>query len=482
MEDSSLLGKDLSATRPHTEYTVYDEVAIGLRRLTGASSYEPVLVAQQFVFRMVGIVGLFLVAAGFGLGTLPALIVSGWCSLGIVIAGPAVLAIEYEPTPRAYATGAALLVLGLVIHEKWMLACLVAGIGLLYHPPTVLPIWVLLLVWLLWKRQYRGVLVLAGGVLALLIAAHFQIGRVPGLPLFGRLDPEVEKLQRVRAAYSYVSLWGWQLIAMYIFLSIVAGAALYRLKQRRGLFFLAGLLLLGLASIPVSYILLEGFRWSLIPRLQPARTVLFIAVAAVVLASIAGVRARGAAESAAWLFLVFLAPQHAFGFRNFLVAAGLAIASAVLLKMKQIPAAAVLAVGSFFLLPWLGQVKNYPSVGGPPLEALAGFARGHTSQDAVFLFPDAGKLLYPGMFRAKAKRCVYVDWKLGGQVNYFPALALEWWKRWRETMVNGFDGRGPDAYRALGVDYIVLRPGKAAPGWNPVYSNAEYVLYSAAPN
>jgi hypothetical protein len=35
--DPSVLAKDLSATRPHTTFTIYDETALALRYLTGQS-------------------------------------------------------------------------------------------------------------------------------------------------------------------------------------------------------------------------------------------------------------------------------------------------------------------------------------------------------------------------------------------------------------------------------------------------------------
>ena len=49
----------------------------------------------------------------------------------------------------------------------------------------------------------------------------------------------------------------------------------------------------------------------------------------------------------------------------------------------------------------------------------------------MFLFPDAGHSLYPGLFRSEALRAVYVDWKSGGQVNYLKDFAGEWYTRWQ---------------------------------------------------
>jgi len=48
------------------------------------------------------------------------------------------------------------------------------------------------------------------------------------------------------------------------------------------------------------------------------------------------------------------------------------------------------------------------------------------SQDAVFLFPDAARAS-PRHIPHEALRAVYVDWKSGGQANYFRDFGDEWW-------------------------------------------------------
>jgi hypothetical protein len=202
---------------------------------------------------------------------------------------------------------------------------------------------------------------------------------------------------------------------------------------------------------------------------------------------VCGVRAGlagGVFESGAWLFFVFLLPQQnrLWGdpqmLREVLVAAGLAAAAAALLRIRRQPLLPLFATLSFFLLPALGGVKNYPVVRTPSLDDLSTFARLHTPKDAVFLFPQALKGLAPGMFRADSYRCVYVDWKTGGQVNYFRDLGIEWWKRWRETMQSGVADPNPDRYRSLGIDFIVLKTGSELPGGTEVYRNAQYVVYA----
>ena len=61
IEDPSLLRNDIMAVRPHVSFTLYDESALLLRRLTGLS-FEQVLTGQQFVYRAIGVLGIYLFA------------------------------------------------------------------------------------------------------------------------------------------------------------------------------------------------------------------------------------------------------------------------------------------------------------------------------------------------------------------------------------------------------------------------------------
>lgn len=486
--DPSVLIHDLSATRPHMAFTLYDEAAIGLRHLTGAP-FERVLTGEQFVFRAAGVMGIYLAAAALGLEFFPAIAVAAWCSLGAVITGPAVLVMEYEPTPRAYAMGLILLALGLAFQELWLASSATAGIAFLFHAPTAFVFCLLLSAWLIRKRNFRALAPLGAAFILLILTAYSKMGQVDPHPFFGRLDPVLEQLQRLRASYNWVSLWGAPVILQFIVLFGLAIIALRRVRPARGAWFLAGLPILGLASIPLSYVLMEGMKWSLMAQIQPARATLFITITVLILSSAAGVRAGMAGrwmECAAWLFLVFLIPQQnrLWGDpkmpREVLVAAALAVVAAAILRFKLQSMLPVFALACFFLIPGLGRVKNYPIVRTASLDALTAFASAQTPKDAIFLFPEAGKALYPGMFRAESKRCVYEDWKTGGQVNYFRSLAIEWWKRWRETMQQGVPDRSPDRYRALGIDYVVLNAGEELPGSLRVYQNSQFAVYATA--
>jgi hypothetical protein len=131
----------------------------------------------------------------------------------------------------------------------------------------------------------------------------------------------------------------------------------------------------------------------------------------------------------------------------------------------------------FFLIPGYGRVRNYPSLNNPELQTLSDWARSSTPKDAMFLFPDAGEELYPGIFRAHALRAVYVDWKAGGQVNFLKAFAREWWPRWQRTMGEKFQPSSMGSYTGLGIDYVVVRVANRAPGGNPVFENSHFVAY-----
>jgi hypothetical protein len=136
------------------------------------------------------------------------------------------------------------------------------------------------------------------------------------------------------------------------------------------------------------------------------------------------------------------------------------------------------AVIPFFAIPQSKLVDNYPHIETTDLRTLADWARSSTPQPALFLFADSGTSLGPGIFRARAKRGLYVDWKSGGQVNYFPEFARQWWTRWVETGSGRWPA--PDFQRldAMGVDYVVLK--KPIQGAAPLFTNASYAVYSTS--
>ena len=143
--DPSVLDRDLVVEYPHVSFTLYDEVALALRRLTG-SDFQHVLGAEQIVCRALGIWGIYLMATAAGLDLWAALTAAAIFSLGAMIAGPQVLTFEYEPTPRALAVPLVLLALGLPWRTVGMARReFVAAAAVLIHAPTTVPFWIVLL-------------------------------------------------------------------------------------------------------------------------------------------------------------------------------------------------------------------------------------------------------------------------------------------------------------------------------------------------
>ena len=91
---------------------------------------------------------------------------------------------------------------------------------------------------------------------------------------------------------------------------------------------------------------------------------------------------------------------------------------------------ALAAIVPFLALPYLAGVQNYAPLHTAELDDLAQWARGNTPKEALFQFGDAERRPEPGVFRARAKRALYIDWKAGGQVNFMRPFAMLWAERW----------------------------------------------------
>ena len=446
LRDPAVLRNDILVQHPHVAYTLYDEAAISLRNFTGLGFHE-VLAFQQIVTRALGIWGLILMAEAMGLGAIASMVVAAIVSLGAMIAGPQVLTTEYEPTPRAFAVPLLLCATGLLAQRRWLAGGIAAAAAFLYHAPTALPFCALLLLcW--WDRRFRlsrrAKLTLAPLLLAALIL--FLTSRAPGQgageqSFFASLTPLQEQLQRMRTAYAWVSTWPFATIAHHLVVAVILLAAWWRIRAKcppQLSLFLLGLPALGLLSMPASWLLLEKWKWALVPQIQPMRTLLFVTLSMQFLTAAAGVyaAARRYAEAALWLALAVAPP----------------------------------------LQPILSGIPNYPHLHTPELAQLSAWARTSTPPDTVFLFPDAGHGTYPGIFRSEALRAVYVDWKGGGQVNYLKELGEQWWTRWQQVSVN-FQPADLPRYQALGIQYVVVqaRHRIAAP---VIFENAAYCVYA----
>jgi len=579
LRDPAVLANDMLARQPHVAFTLYDEAARFGRALTGLG-FREVLQGEQIAARALGVWGLYLIAAALGLSGGYAWLVAVIASLGATITGPAVLTIEYEPTPRALALPLVICAIGLVGHRRTAAASLAGAAALWLHPPTALPFWLVFLAvtatapwktqwgadprsagpkgtpppvgpsaggptwesgapsgpgrggpegtpphvasslslvahrgpwgapWPVIRRDRKGAIVLASFLAALAIL--FAVARAQALPgesqeFVSRIDPGWEQLERFRAAYNWVSTWPAALIAHWLILLALALAAYARVDRKAEVghalacpepalaasarmdrkapaelrAFLAGLPILGVLTIPASWLLLERGKWALVPQIQPLRLLLFVALALQILAAVAGCHAalrKARVEAVCWFalaYLLSLEPVVTGPLDPARLALALALAAGTVLARQFAPA---VALAAFFAIPALGGVVNYPHLHTPELAQLSDWARAHTAQDAVFLFPDAGHGLDPGIFRSEALRAVYVDWKAGGQVNFFRAFAAEWWSRWQQTVARGFQPGDMERYGALGIGYVVLdaahRPARPA-----AFENRRYAVY-----
>jgi hypothetical protein len=97
----------------------------------------------------------------------------------------------------------------------------------------------------------------------------------------------------------------------------------------------------------------------------------------------------------------------------------------------------------------------------------------------MFLFPDAGRGLYPGVFRAESIRAVYADWGGGELTKYFEPFAEEWQKRWEHTMSGQYSSARLHSMLSLPIDYYVLQRAHAVAGVRPAFVTRGFLVYDA---
>lgn len=540
LRDPALLERDPMVTRPHMAFTLYDELTLAWSRLTGLD-FQVVLGLLHVLVRLSLLAGIFLLTRAMGLSDSLALACAGIYALGGRVLGPSVLLVEYEPVPRAFALGPAVLAAGLAAQGSFRAAGVAGATGFLLHATTVAPFWALYCLLLFvpdrpeeMKRRLWGLVPLAAAAVVLKLAAAGQPGVSERQAMLSIIDEAWEKLIRLRASYVYVSLWPaisyWQYGVMAA-ASLGAYCRLRRFLQPPARFFLAGLPALGILSLPASYLLLEKLKWAMLPQWQPLRGILFLQLftllAALVMAFELACKEKRFLAAGFWAalglaagheprLLFFLAPAalgwlsrswprwvglgitlataaaQPFGLELWrgslrsallvsLVLAALLVAAATLsVRRPAAGASAITAVtaAAFFLVPggirfhWSGQKPN------PELAVLCQWARAETNVNAVFLFADSGRALEPGVFRARAARALYVDWKSGGQINFFPGFARLWWSRWQQTMEGPFQSHRLAGWREAGIDYLVLSTKNRLADRKPVFENEKFLAYA----
>ena len=483
LRDPGVLRNDILVQHPHVAFTLYDEAALGLRAVSGAG-FREVLGAQQIVTRALGIWGLLLMAEALGLAFAPALLVSAVCSLGALISGPAVLTLEYEPTPRAFAVPLLICAIGLAARQRFLGAGIAGAAAFLYHPPTALPFWGVYAVLVLWPGELRrrraiALIPLVAAALLLWVAARTQSAAGDAQRVFGRLDSGQEFLQRVRAAYVWVSTWPAATILHHLLILAILAAAFVRVRRALNTelrVLVSGMAVLGVLSMPGSWLLLEQWHWGLAPQIQPMRALLFVTLGMLFLCAAAGARALHGgrrAEAFGWLACAYVLPLQPLLTGPYVwTRVALAMALAAITAVAGARLGLIPAMAAFFVIPIAGSVVNYPRLHTADLAQLSEWARANTPRDAIFAFPDVNKGLAPGIFRSEALRAVYVDWKGGGQVNYLKDLGEQWWFRWQQT--RNFQALALPQYAAVGIRFVVLTKPIAG---TPEFQNGTYSVY-----
>ena len=486
MENANLYARDILVGTAHIGLTIYDETAIGLHRLTHGS-FEDVLAVEQIAFRVLGLWGVFLIATSCGLSDAAALLMAACYGLGATIVGPAVLSVEYEPVPRGFAVALVLLAVGLLMHGRYTWACTAASVGFLYHSPATIPFWILFCVLVVRGRRWRSLLPLAAATAVLALTFTAQRSLLRPQPFLAIIDSEWEQVIRMRTAYDWIGEWPSGSVFVVGLYCVVALAALWRIRGATHItqrLILGAFPLIGLASIAASWVLLDVCKWAVMAQVQPARAALFTIVFAQLNCGLAGllaVKDRRWQESLLWFAPVFLPPvisQPLGATFPQLATVGLLtlIAVSMFTRVRWLAAPAI-AVAGCWAIPHLAHTINYPTLHSVELNEISAWARTHTPEQAMFVFPGSGRNLDQGVFRAKSLRGLYIDWKAGGQVNYFRDFALEWRKRWAELSGGKLTA---DDWRTRGVDYLIYSGARNEQLGLPVYENSDYRVYRIA--
>ena len=494
--DPSLYTRELVAQKQHLSLTVWDEAVLTVRRVTGIP-HEHVLDGFQAISRLIGLYGLFLIGTGLGLREAAALLIPAIVGLGASVYGPAILIVELEAVPRGIAAMLSLLALGWAMHGNNRGAALAAGVGFLFHAPAVFPFLTAFTIFQLWRRDFRPLAWVSVFVALTAIFAWLQPGVIEKQSFFTIVDPPWEELLRMRASYNWLSMWKpwafWNFLAN----GAVAGLALWRIWKHLGVrarFYAAALPLIGLLSLPLAWFVMERLKWALMAQVQPARSVLFTLVFALVLsiaAALYAVRDRKWVEAALWFgpsiftaIHTYLWEQYTFPVRDlqmtvFVIAVAM-VAGWFAHRSAQITVvSAALVVAVAMLVGWLWRdvldKSNFAQMENPELRAASQWAKENSPKDAMFLLPELVRSSESGVFRVRAQRALYVDLKIGGQVNYSRDLAFEWSRR----MKLADDKKRPlQSWKSEGVDYVVLKAATSFPAGQEVYRNTRYAIYN----
>src|ERR1035441_4785165 len=162
----------------------------------------------------------------------------------------------------------------------------------------------------------------------------------------------------MRSSYVWISTWPAALIVHHLILFAILLIAFVRLRREIPpvlRILVLGLGILGVASMPISWLLLEHWRWALVPQLQPMRALLYVALMMQFLTAAAGVKARRPFEAVAWFALAYLVPLQPLAWNRMVLAVALAALTA-LAAWRTPRLAPAVALAAFFAIPTLGGV------------------------------------------------------------------------------------------------------------------------------
>ncbi len=504
LDTPGFLSRDLVATHPNVAHTIYDEVTLFLHEALQID-FRSALTAQQVVFRAAAVLGVFLLAVSTGVGDLMAFLIAIVLNLGATLVGPNVRLVDPEPLPAGFAFGLTLLAAGLIAREKPLLAALAGGLAVVYEPSIAAPFWAVILVAFIVDARVRllmrpAITILLVFVLLLANLAQLQPGPVESQDFFSKISAPFAALQQYRTPFIWVRLWAktemWHYLAIFV-CGLWATARIWPVLKRQVRWLLVALPLCGIASVPLSDLLLDHLRWSLIPQIQPARALLYTVAFSSLACTIAGARAatsRKMTEASLWFLIVFAVSMNVRILDLFRLSTdahrwqlGLSLFLAgtfVLLwsrfgKTKWKAVTLLVPLAAISVSGVLDGLEKADRRDPKPILQLASWAEENTWGSSMFLFPDAEHEGYPGIFRAESRRALWVDWMSGRLVPYFESFALEWWQRWRETMQDGFSPTRLENMLSLPIDYYVLKREHQLREVKPVFQNGHFVVYDA---
>lgn len=504
LDTPGYLSRDLVATHTDLTYTIYDEVTLFLHE-AGRLKFRTALETQQLVCRIAALTGVLLLALSTGMSDLLALLIAAFVNFGAILYGPAIMLMDHEPVPRAFAFALILLAAGLLAKDVPLLAGLVGGIALIYDPAAAAPFWGVAVVAFAMDSRLRRLLRPALSIFAIFILllgnlAQLQPGVVESTALFRKVAPPLVAVQQYRTPDVWVSLWAtsdiWSYLAIYV-CGLWAVMRSWQTLNRAMRWLLLALPLTGLIGVIVSYVALEWLRWQWVPQLQPTHALMYTVAFSSVACGIAGARAaavRKKWEASLWFVVVFavvansrvldlLRLNRAAHLLECLTCIGLALAVAITVAAvdrRRRYAALLLPVIACLLIPKLADSHAPRKINEQPILQLANWAEGNTWGSSMFLFPDAGRDLYPGTFRAAARRAVWVDWSSGALIDFSPVVAVEWWDRWEHTMEDSFSPQRLQSMLDLPIDYYVVKRSNQLDAVKPVFRNEEFLVYDAA--